>query len=459
MKKTRLLSFFLVLILVTSLVLPVALAEESGTSDSEFDILAPNAILVDYDTGEILYEKNAHDKAYPASITKVMTALLTLEAIDNGQFGLEDVITVPESAMEGLADDGSTQNIEPGEQMTVHNLLYCLLVASANEAANILAIQVSGSVSAFVDLMNERAAELGCAGTHFANPHGLHNDDHYTTAYDIYLFTSEAMKHAVFREIVATKEYYVPATNMHDQRHFYNTNGLLSRLKYSDYMYSYATGIKTGHTTESGQCLVSSAEKDGRTLIAVVLGAESVVLEDGRTQIQSFTESTKLLEHGFNDFTRKTILDTSTLIATLPVTLSKDADSVILHPAETLECYLPNNVDPAEFEQTVTLNADSVEAPVTKGQVLGTITLSYNGKEYGSTDLVALTDVSLSMSLYRQKQLHDFFSLTWVRVVGVVLAVLILVLIVRFTFFRRSRRYGHSSSGTRRSGYRGRRRR
>ena len=459
MKKTRLLSFFLLLVMVTTLLLPTALAEESSASDTSFDVLAKNAILVDLDFGEILFEKNAHDKAYPASITKVMTALLTLEAIDQGKFGLEDVVTVPAEAMEGLAADGSTQNIQAGEQMSIHNLLYCLLVASANEAANILAIQVSGSVSDFVDLMNQRAEELGCTGTHFANPHGLHSDDHYTTAYDIYLFTQEAMKNPTFQEIVATKEYYVPATNLSEQRHFFNTNGLLSRLKYTDYVYEYATGIKTGHTNESGQCLVSSAEKNDRTLMAVVLGAASVVLEDGRTQIQSFTESKKLLEHGFNDFARKTILDTSTLVATLPVTLSKDADSVIVHPAETLECYLPSDVDPAEFEQTVTLNAESVEAPVTKGQVLGRITVSYQGQEYGSTDLVALTDVSLSMSLYRQKQLHDFFSLTWVRIAAVVLGVLVVVLILRFTIFRRSRRYGRSSSGSHRSGYRGRRRR
>ena len=360
--------------------------------------------------------------------------------------------------MEGLARDGSTQNIKPGEQMSIRNLLYCLMVASANEAANILAIQVSGSVPAFVDLMNQRAQELGCTGTHFANPHGLHNDDHYTTAYDIYLISAQAMKDPLFQEIVSTKEYYVPATNLSDQRHFFNTNALLSQLKYWGYVYPYATGIKTGHTGEAGRCLVSSATRDGRTLIAVVLGANSVVLEDDRTQLQDFTESAALLEYGFSNFTRKTILDTATLIQEVPVTLSKEADSVIVHPAESLERYLPNDLDPSAFQRTVTLNAESVEAPVTTGQVMGSVTISYEGQDYGTVDLVALNDVALSQSLYRQKQIRDFFAKPWVRVLTVVLAVVAVVLILRFTVFRRRSRYGRSGS-SRAHGYRGRRRR
>ncbi len=455
MKKTRLFAFLLTFSLLLTFLLPTyALADEGD----DYAVKAKCALLVDADYGEILFEQNAYEKAYPASITKVMTALLTLEAVNSKQLGLDDMVTVPEEAMEGLSIYGSTQGIETGEEISVRNLLYCLLVASANEAANILAIQVSGSVSAFVDRMNERAQELGCTGTHFANPHGLHDDDHYTTAYDIYLIANQAMKDPLFQEIVSTKEYYVPATNLNGQRHFFNTNALLSQLKYWGYVYEYATGIKTGHTEEAGRCLVSSATKDGRTLIAVVLGASSVVLADGRTQLQDFTESAALLEYGFSNFTRKTILDTATLIREVPVTLSKEADSVIVHPAENLERYLPNDMDPASFTQTVTLHAESVEAPVTAGQVMGSITITYEGQDYGTVDLVALNDVALSQSLYRQKQLHDFFAKPWVKVLAVAILLLVVLLILRLTVFRRRSRYGRSGS-SRSHGYHGRRRR
>ncbi len=450
MKKTRFLAFLLTLSMLAAVLLPgSALAAEET-----FAVKARNALLVDADYGEVLFEQNAHDKAYPASITKVMTALLVLEAVNSKLVDLDAVVTVPEAAMEGLAADGSTQNIDPGEQMSVRNLLYCLMVASANEAANILAIYVSGSVSAFVEQMNQRAQELGCTGTHFTNPHGLHNDDHYTTAYDIYLMVQEALKDPLFQTIAGTKTYEVPATNLHDARKMTNTNRLISR---AEYLYEPCTGVKTGSTGEAGLCLVSSATKDGRTLIAVVLGASSVKLENGNTELQQFTESKRLLEHGFNDFSRKAILNTATLIREVPVTLSNEASTVVVHPAENMERYLPNGVDPADFRQLVQLDAESVEAPVEKGQVMGSITISYEGEDLGTVDLVALNDVERSEFLYRQQQIKEFFGRTEVRIGAAALGALLLIVLLRSTVFRPQRQYGRSS-GSRPSGYRGRRR-
>lgn len=383
MKKYR----FLALLLLLALLLPgSALALDDPGVD------ATAALLVDADYNVVLYEFNAHEKRYPASITKVMTALLTLEAVDRGELSLSDMITAPEGIHNGLAADGSTQNIKSGEVMSLKDLLYCVLLPSANEACNVLAYAVAGGVDEFVALMNQRAAELGMTGTHFANTHGLHDDNHYTTAWDIWLMAHEAMKNETFREIVSTKEYYVPATNISDQRHFYNTNALLTALKYSGYVYQPAIGIKTGSTGEAGLCLVSAAEQDGRTLYCVVLGAELAHQPDNSYKRMNFVESSRLLKWGFDNFSYRTILESSDPVAQIEVTLS-DTDHVLVRPEGTLSALLPNDLDLSEFTQTVTLDAESVEAPVTEGQVLGKITLSYDGEEYGTLDLVALNDV------------------------------------------------------------------
>lgn len=445
MKKYR----FLALLLLLALLLPgSALALDDPGAD------ATAALLVDADYNVVLYEFNAHEKRYPASITKVMTALLTLEAVDRGELSLSDMITAPEGIHNGLAADGSTQNIKSGEVMSLKDLLYCVLLPSANEACNVLAYAVAGGVDEFVALMNQRAAELGMTGTHFANTHGLHDDNHYTTAWDIWLMAHEAMKNETFREIVSTKEYYVPATNISDQRHFYNTNALLTALKYSGYVYQPAIGIKTGSTGEAGLCLVSAAEQDGRTLYCVVLGAELAHQPDNSYKRMNFVESSRLLKWGFDNFSYRTILESSDPVAQIEVTLS-DTDHVLVRPEGTLSALLPNDLDLSEFTQTVTLDAESVEAPVTEGQVLGKITLSYDGEEYGTLDLVALNDVARSELLYRIDRVEKFFANPWVKVAAVALILFILVLIIACSIHGKRRRRRTRSY----VGYGGRRRR
>ena len=205
MKIRRILSVFLLTVLMVSLMLtPQAYALPA------LEIKAKAAVLVDADEGRIIFGQNEQEREYPASITKVMTALLTLEAVDAGKLSLDQPITA--SAVVNDQDpEGSSAGIEEGEVLTVEQLLYCLLLVSANEAADILAETVSGSREAFVELMNQRAQELGCTGTHFANTNGLHDVNHYTTAYDIYLFFREAMKHETFMTITGSVAYEVPA--------------------------------------------------------------------------------------------------------------------------------------------------------------------------------------------------------------------------------------------------------
>ena len=249
MKKYRLSSLLVTFVLALTLLAPFsALAADAP------HITSRHAVLMDANYGEILYEKAAREKAYPASITKVMTALLVSEAIDRGELSQDQMITVSSTSQFDLSADGSTANLKPGEVISVKDLMYCLLLPSANEAANILAEAVCGDVASFIELMNQRARELGCTGTHFANTHGLHDDDHYTTAYDICLFTREALKHDLIREVVGTSVYTVPATNLSEPREFYNTNALLSNWHYMGYVYDKAIGVKTGTTPEAGRC-------------------------------------------------------------------------------------------------------------------------------------------------------------------------------------------------------------
>ena len=452
MKFHRFFALFLSLLLSLCLFVP-ALAAENDVGD--WEVLAKAALLADPDTGEILYARNIHDKLYPASLTKVMTALLVIEAVDEGRIAMDTVLTASESAIANLPDDGSNAGIKVGEELTVEQLLHCILVVSANEACDILAEGISGSVDAFVALMNARAAELGCENTHFMNTNGLQSVEHYTTAWDMYLITREARTHDVFLRICNTKFYEVPPTNVNPSpRKYYTTNYLISTARNADYLYKGANGVKTGSTSDAGYCLIATADRGERSLLSVVLGAERVTREDGTRDTQSFSETIRLFDYGFDSFQRAVILDTLELIDEVSVTLSQEQNTVKVHPAESIECLIPSDITPEDITRTVTFHAESVEAPVQKGQVLGTVTLSYGDTVYATVDLLADEDVSASRLLVFQKDMLEFldstkFKIGAAAVVGAILVIVILVLALRSRRGRRDRRRG---------GYRGRRR-
>lgn len=455
MKKNRFYSGLLALVLIFSFcALPAA-----ALDDPEPNCKA--AILVDGDHGDVLYSHNGYEKMYPASITKVMTSLLVMEAIAGGRLSLDQEITASETAVI-LPEGSSTANpaIKAGEVLTVEELLYCDLVSSANEACNILAETVGGSISGFVDMMNAKAQELGMTGTHFANPNGLHDENHYTTAYDISIMARAAMEYETFRTIVSTTRHTIPATNVSGERNLYTTNALLDNWIYSGYIYSKAIGIKTGFTTPAGYCLVSAAVgNDGRTYYCVVLGAETVDNGDGTKTRYSFVESKRLLEWAFDNFERMTLLDENTenVIREVPVTLSDEVDYVLAQPVGSIEATMPKDYDPAEAELKVEL-VDSVAAPVEKGTKLGTVTLFYDGVNYGTLDMVAQDAVERSDFQYYVKTVKDYLALWWVKALIIAAVVLILLLVIWLGVIRprsrRRRRY--SSAGGR---YRGGRRR
>ncbi len=459
MKTRRFFSFFLLLVLTAGLLASPAAAAEGGVGGlAPPELHCEAMLLVDANTGKAVFEKNANEQMYPASLTKIMTALLVLEAVDGGQLSLDQAITATESAMEGLAADGSTAGIQAGETMTVEDLLYCMLVVSANEACNILAEQVSGSVDAFVDAMNARAAALGCENTHFVNATGLHDSQHYTSAWDLYRITAEAMKHEDFMRICDTARVTIPATNLSEERNLYTTNYLIDTWRSLGYIYSNAHGIKTGSTDEAGHCLVSSASEGSLSLISVALGGDRVTLEDGEIRTYSFFDTRAMFEWAFDNYSYQTVLESASLIKEISVSLSK-VDHVSVHPAEDVELLLPNGTDPASLETQLDVESP-VDAPVQEGQVLGSLSLSLDGETLAEVDLVASNSVEASGLLVFGRNLRNFFRSTPVKIAGIVILVLAAALVIwKLTVGRRRYRYGHSVTRRSGGGYRGRKRR
>ena len=340
---------------------------------------APNAILADGDTGLVLYEKNADEKVYPASTTKIVTAILALENEHENV-----MITASEQAVNSIDYDSSKVDLKAGEQMSYSDLLYALIVASANDAANVLAEHIAGSVDEFVELMNGKVKEIGAENTHFTNVHGLHDENHYTTPADIVKIARYAMNVPGFAEIAATDKYTIPPTNMtENERIIKNTNMLINST--SKYYYEPAVGIKTGHTSKAGYCLVSAAKKDGKYLIAAVFGDKET-----ETDVYSFVDSRKLLSYGINDLKKYKIAAKGDIVGETPIKKSY-ADKAILQTASEVDVILPEGSDKSLIETKMVLR-EKLKAPIKAGDVLGYAEYLYGGTVVARTDLLAVSD-------------------------------------------------------------------
>ena len=453
MKFKRFISVFLLCTCLTGLFLtPAAGALEVP------DIQARAALLADLNTDAVAYAKNIHEKNYPASLTKVMTALLILEKVSGNETLLNQEVTASENAFSDTYyhADGSSAGIKTGEIMTVKQLLQCMLIVSANEACNILAEWDAGSIAAFVDAMNAKAKALGCENTHFVNPSGLHDPDHYTSAWDLYLITKAAMQYPEFMEICDSAKAVIPATNLSKERTLYTTNHLLSTWRVIGYRDKRAHGIKTGSTSDAGHCLISSAQEGELHFVSVDMGAERIE-ENGVGNLLNFSETSHLFDYGFKNFAYRTILEDKEIIQEVPVSLSK-TDYVTVHPANNVESLFPRDLDPAELDRVISL-PETVEAPVTAGDKLGTMELRDGDTVYASVDLLASSDVTADKFMVFRHNVTLFFKKPAVKTVAIVLAVLLVLLVIfRLTGLSRRRRYGRNARSYSR-GYRGRRHR
>ena len=452
MKKYRFLSLLLLFPMVLTLFTAPAAALE------EPDLFCTNAVLLDANYNEVLYDKGAYEKAYPASTTKVMTALLVLEAIENGQLSPSTMVTAGPARMQDIPSGAGyvVASLKEGEVMSVEDLLYCVMLPSAADAANVLAVEVDGTIEDFVAHMNRKAGELGCQNTHFTNTAGMHSEDHYSTAYDLALIFQAALEYDLFRTIIKTAAYTVPATNLSAERYFYNTNGLISNLWYSGYVYDKCIGGKTGNTDEAGRCLIAAAEDGDTLLISVVLGSGPMEQEGYEDLRQGqLVESKRLLEYGFNNFERVTITKGTEPVDKVAVTMSRQADEVNVKPQGSITRTLPKDMDLDAIETKIALFSQEVEAPVEEGQVLGVMTLSYEGEVYGKLDLVAVNSVERSELLYKKEQFISFFQDTWVQIVLAVVLLLAAFILLRLLVFRKKRRYRSGTGARSRSNYRG----
>ena len=343
------------LILVLALMLTFNASASFCRVNAAPALSAKSAVLIDADTGEILFESNARQRMGMASTTKIMTALTVVSLAE-----VDTVVSIPREAV-GI--EGSSVYLCEGETLTVEQLLYALLLSSANDAATALAIHTAGSVEAFASRMNERALSLGLNGTHFVNPHGLYDEQHYTTAYDLAIIAREAMKNDVLRKIFSTYKKELPMCGEPNGRLAVNHNKLLRS-------YDGAIGIKTGFTKKTGRCLVSAAERDGLTLICVTLNAP----DDWR-------DHTAMLDYGFENFCRVVIADIGEYKYSMPLT-GADGDSVILTNTEKLCLTLPREYGNAKY--SVSSHCRFLFAPVNKGYVCAEVTVTVDGVSVSS---------------------------------------------------------------------------
>lgn len=355
------------------------------------NIQSPSALLMDLNSGKILYEKNINEKMYPASLTKVMTAILALENCE-----MNEKATVSYNAVMSISSGYVTANLQVGEEVTVEQLLYVLMVGSANDSAVVLAEHISGSVEEFAILMNKKAKEIGCKSTNFSNPYGAHDENHYSSAYDLALIAKYAMQNETFRTLVSTTSYKLPKTNKYDKedRFFTTTNALLivnNTTRADNYYYKYATGIKTGFTTPAKNCLIASANKGNLELLTVVLGAGQN--DDGLSN--RYLDTINLFEYGYDNYVLREIVKSKGVIQTVNIkNATKDTkklDAVVENDISVLiKAEDKNNALLPE----VYIN-DNLKAPINTGDVIGSVTYTVEGIEY-TENLVANNDVKKS---------------------------------------------------------------
>lgn len=414
-------------------------SSEQSEEEEEPDlqpVITPEAkasICVNAETGTIVHEQNSREALYPASTTKVMTALLVLENCDD----LDEIVTMQQSDFSDVLAGASSSGLLVDEEVTVETLLYCMLLPSGNEAANALARYIGGDVSSFVDLMNQRASSLGCVNTHFVNPNGLHDDEHYSCAYDLYLIAQAAMQYDEFQTIVNTARKTIPATNLQDERMILTTNELIFS-EYSPIYYGNCYGIKTGHTTPAGYCLISYAKNDsvGLSYYSVVLGCE---FNDSEGYAGSFVETKELFQWAFEKFRLRDATTAGKPVTERAVRLGKNADRVTLVTSKDVKVLIPTDADISMLEVDVEAQ-DSYDAPIVEGDQLGKVTYSYNGEKLASAELIALTSIERSQVLYYLDQLKIFVSSTPFKIVASIVVILFVLLFIIRAYYRRKRR-------------------
>lgn len=368
---------FVILFLTILIILNCNFVLATNETTNQLSISAESAFLIDNNTNKVLYNKNENQKMYPASTTKILTAIIVLENCN-----LNDTATASYNAVMSIPEGYSVANIQIDEQFTIEQLLELLLVHSANDAANVLAEHVGGSIDSFVAMMNTKVNELGLSNSHFINAYGKHDDNHYTTAHDLAYIMKYCLKNETFRKIAGQASCAIPATNKYGTRTYNSTNELL--IPGSSYYYKYLTAGKTGYTSQAKECLVSSSYQNDLELICVTLGSNN-----------RFSDTRKIYEYGYSNYSLKNIVNENDIVTNIEVAnATKDTKNLNLLIDKSISALVKTSDQNESLEPEITLNPD-ISAPIEEGSILGEVKYSVDGIEY-TANLIAANNVDKS---------------------------------------------------------------
>lgn len=419
LRKTLLCMFILWMLVIEFSTIPAGAESSPSVSPASRVVY-----LINSDTGTVLYSKGADQKVYPASITKLMTAILVVEKYKNN---LNTVITVQNSDLAPLQGTGSSlmgAGLKPGEQFTVEQLLYGLLLSSGNDVSMVLARAVGGDVNTFVSMMNKKGKQLGCANTHYVNPHGLQDPEQYTTAKDVYTISKYAMSFDILAQIVATPTYTIQSNLQHYT--LTNTNSLLQTNNIHGYYYEYVKGIKTGSTTEAGVCLTSYATHNRITYYCVVMGGSGDVFRAN----SAFSDTKALYQWAFGTYTVKDLVDKGSPQAKLPIQLAWNKTTVQAVAGNQLKALVPASTSSSSIKIVPRGIPKSIMAPVKVGQKIGTADVMLGNQKLGTVTLISSENVARSSSLYFIYLVGKFYSSIWFKITSALLALLLILFFV-----------------------------
>lgn len=371
---------FFILLFFTFLI--IFFSSSTCTATSEIsqgpNVSCGSAFLMDNNTTKVLYRKDENKRMFPASTTKILTAIIALENCN-----LNDVVTASYDAVMSVPEGYTSANIKIGETLTVEQLLDLMMVISANDAANVLAEHVAGSMNSFITMMNTKVYELGLKDTHFTNCFGLHDENHYTTAHDLAYIMRYCLKNTNFRKIAGKASCAIPETNLSGIRSYASTNELI--VPDSSNYYQYTTSGKTGFTTEAKECLVSTAYKDNLELINVVLGSDN-----------RFVDSIAIYKYAYSNFSIQNVVHEGDYIHQVTIkNATYTTKELNLLASETIPILIPNSINIAEIVPQITLNNNALIAPIEENSAVGVVSYTVNGITY-SSKIVAAHDVQAS---------------------------------------------------------------
>ena len=417
--KKRLFSLVLIMILLCGMSVPTA-----AFNINTYEMHHEAGLVVYLDNDTVIYDKNADKKMYPASIAKLMTAIVMLENINNLE---NEYITYSKTALNLILGTGSAvyagDGLKVGEKMKACDALAALLISSSGDVAYAVAEHVGGTVDNFVELMNKKAKEMGLSGTNYTNPVGLHDDNLYTTARDIYTLAKHAFSIPEISKLLKMSSYTMEATNFHKELTIYTSNLLISRN--SNVYYKYAVCGKTGFTSKAGRCLVALGEYNGYKYITVVLNTST----EGGVR-NDFIDTSNMLRWAFNNFEYKSVLEATTPITEAPLHLSSEFDHLPICFEGGLKTILPKAADASTIKYEITLNQTEFIAPIQKGEVVGSADIFYAEEKIGTLNLVAGQTIEASPLLVFLDAVKKFFASSVMKIVYVVLCAAVFIFVI-----------------------------